>query len=260
MLVMNALKRYLDAIDRAQQGRPWLAVAIATWKKFGDDQAGNLAALIAYGAFASIFPLLLVFVTILNIVLKSNATLRQHLVNTALKQVPGISLSHVHSKGGSSLALVIGLVLTLYGARGVASAMQNALNSVWEVPRARRPGFPWATLRSFGLIAVIGPGMIATITLSTWSTSHLGGLFARIAVTAVSLILNVGLFWLGFRIATAKEVPTRDLRLSAILAAIAWQILQLVGGYFISHQLANNSAYGVFGIVLGLLAWFYLQA
>ena len=56
------------AVDRAQQHRPWLAVAVATWKKFSDDQAGNLAALIAYYAFASIFPLLLVAYSILDII------------------------------------------------------------------------------------------------------------------------------------------------------------------------------------------------
>jgi membrane protein len=262
---MNALKRYLDAADRAQQSRPWLAVAIATWKKFGDDQAGNLAALIAYYAFASIFPLLLVLVTALDLVLKNNEKLRNQLLDTALRQYPVIGdqlKPHAHGLSGTGLALVIGLVLTLFGARGVASAMQNALNSVWEVPMARRPGFPWAMLRSFGLIAVIGPGMIATITLSSIAggTGHLGGVLSRIAAIVVSLILNVGLFWLGFRIATAKEIPTRDLRLSAILAAVAWQILQLIGGYFVGHQLASNSAYGVFGVVLGLLAWFYLQA
>jgi membrane protein len=259
---MNALKRYLSAIDRAQQSRSWLAVAVATWKKFSDDQAGNLAALIAYYAFASIFPLLLVFVTILNKVLKNNAALRQRLLNTALQQVPGIHLSNVHGKGGSGFALVIGLLLTLYGARGVASAMQNAMNSVWEVPMARRPGFPWATLRSLGLIFVIGPGLIATITLSSIAggTGHLGGAFTKIAAAVVALILNVGLFWLGFRLATAREVSLRDLRLSAILAAVAWQILQLAAGVIIAHQRASTSQYGVFGVVLGLLAWFYLQA
>jgi membrane protein len=262
---MNALKRFLNAADRAQQGRPWLAVLVATYKKFGDDQAGNLAALIAYYAFASIFPLLLVLVTILELVLKNNEKLQHQLLDTALSQYPviGTQLQHnVHGLSKTGLALIIGLVLTFFGARGVANAMQNALNSVWEVPRARRPGFAPAMLRSFGLIAIIGPGMIATIALSSIAggAGNLGGVFARIAATAVSLILNVGLFWLGFRIATAKEVRTRDLRLSAISAAIAWQILQLAGGYFIGHQLKSNSAYGVFGIVLGLLAWFYLQA
>jgi membrane protein len=262
---MNALKRLLHAVDRAQQRRAWLAVPVATYKKFGDDQAGDLAALIAYYAFASIFPLLLVLVTVLELVLKNNQKLQHQLLDTALSQYPVIGPQLQHNVQGlnkTGLALVIGLVLTFFGARGVASAMQNALNSVWEVPMARRPGFPWAMLRSFGLIGVIGPGIIATIALSSFAggTGHLGGVYARIAATAVSLILNVGLFWLGFRIATAKEVRTRDLRFSAIAAAIAWQILQLVGGYFIGHQLKSNSAYGVFGIVLGLLAWFYLQA
>jgi membrane protein len=262
---MDKLKRLIHAVDRAQQTRSWLAVAVGTYKKFGDDQAGNLAALIAYYAFASIFPLLLVLVTVLDIVLKNDASLRNQVLHSALSQYPVIGTqltSNVSGLHKTGLALVIGLVLTFLGARGVANAMQNALNSVWEVPMSARPGFPWGILRSVGLILVIGPGIIATIVLSSVAggTGHLGGVFARIAATVVSLVLNIGLFWLGFRLATAKEVSFRDLRLSAILAAVAWQILQLVGGYFIGHQLASNSAYGAFAVVLGLLAWFYLQA
>ena len=99
-----------------------------------------------------------------------------------------------------------------------------------------------------------------TIALSgvAGGTGHLGGALAKVAAFAVSLVLNIVLFWLGFRIATSKEVSAREMRLSAILAAIAWQILQLIGGTIIGH--ATNSAYGVFGVVLGLLAWFYIQA
>ena len=262
---MDRVKRLIKAADQAQQARAWLAVPVATWKKFNDDQAGNLAALIAYYAFASIFPLLLVFVTVLDIVLKNNASLRDQLLHSALSQYPVIGpqlTSNVQGLHQTGLALAIGLILTFLGARGIANAMQNAVNSVWEVPMARRPGFPWAILRSLGLILVIGPGIIATIVLSSVAggTGHIGGLGDRIAAVAVSLVLNIGLFWVGFRLATAKEVAFRDLRLSAILAAVAWQILQLVGGYFIGHQLASNSAYGAFAVVLGLLAWFYLQA
>ena len=252
--------------DKLQQRSPVLSVAVATWKKFSDDQAGNLAALIAYFAFASIFPLLLVAVTILDLAVKDNASLRNQLLSSALSKYPVIgpqlenSVSHGLSQTG--LALVIGLLLTLYAARAVAAAMQNALNTVWAVPQFRRPKFPWSLLRSLGLIAVVGPGQIATITLSSVAggAGHLNGALARVAVTLASLVLNVGLFWLGFRLATAKEIATRDLRLSAILAAFTWQLLQLLGGYFLSHQVATKSAYGVFGVVLGLLAWFYLQA
>jgi membrane protein len=254
---------FIKSVDRAQRDRPWIAVAVATVKKFSDDRAGNLAALVAYYAFASIFPLLLVGVTVLGIIASKNPKVGNHLLH-ALHQYPviGTELSGTmkHGLDGTGLALVIGILFALYGARGIANAIQNALNSVWEVPLFRRPRFPKKLLRSLGLIGVIGPGQIITIALSTVAggSAHLGGVGGQIAAILVSLILNIGLYWLGFRIATAAEVATRDLRLSAILAAVAWQILQLAGGIFIKH--ASNSAYGTFGLVLGLLAWLFLQA
>ena len=69
---MNVIERRLRAADRFQQRYPVLAFPVAVWSKFNDDQAGNLAALISYYAFAALFPLLLVLVTVLNIVLKNN--------------------------------------------------------------------------------------------------------------------------------------------------------------------------------------------
>jgi membrane protein len=253
----------IKSVDRAQRDRPWIAVPVAALKKFSDDRAGNLAALVAYYAFASIFPLLLVAVTVLGIIASKNPRVGNHLLH-ALHQYPVIGQelkgTLTHGLDGTGLALVVGILFTLYGARGIANAIQNALNSVWAVPLFQRPRFPKKLLRSLGLLCVIGPGQIITIALSTVAggAAHLGGAGGQIAAILVSLILNIGLYWLGFRIATAAEVATRDLRLSAILAAIAWQILQLVGGVFIKH--ASNSAYGTFGIVLGLLTWLYVQA
>ena len=49
---MNAVGKLVKWVDHAQQDHRWLAFPIAVWKKFGDDQAGNLAALIAYYGFA----------------------------------------------------------------------------------------------------------------------------------------------------------------------------------------------------------------
>ncbi|HEY2550695.1 MAG TPA: YihY/virulence factor BrkB family protein [Streptosporangiaceae bacterium] len=258
-------RRLLSAADQFQQRHNALAFGVATWKKFGDDQAGNLAALIAYYAFVSIFPLLLVLVTVLDLTLHGNPDLRDRLVNSALSQYPVIGRQlHVHSLNETGLALAIGLVGTFLGARGVAGALQNALNSAWEVPQADRPGFPWSLLRSLGLILVVGPGEIATIALSglAGGTGHvLTGVGARIAAVVISLVLNALLFWLAFRLGTARQVRTRDMLVGAVIAAVAWQLLQLLGGYIVAHQLARNSAlYGTFAIVLGLIAWLYLQA
>jgi hypothetical protein len=167
-----------------------------------------------------------------------------------------------HGLNQAGLALVIGILLTLYASLGVANAIQNAMTTAWAVPRYQRPGFPKNKLRSLGLIAVIGPGEILTIALSTVASTagHLfGGAGGRAAAIVISLLLNIGLFWLAFRIATPKEIPGRDMRLGAILAAVAWQILQLALSSSLVH-LHSNSAYGTFGTVLAILTWFYLQA
>ena len=75
---MNRIEKAVRTADELQQRHAWLAVPVAVWKKFGDDQAGNLAALIAYYSFVAIFPLLLVLVTVLDLVLKNDPGL-QHL-------------------------------------------------------------------------------------------------------------------------------------------------------------------------------------
>ena len=261
---MAGLSSKADALQRRHHA---LAFPVAVWRKFSDDNAGNLAALVAYYAFLSTFPLLLVLVTILGMVLSGSPRLQQDVLNSALTEFPVIGTqlrANVHSLGRSGVGLAIGLILTLYGARGVANAMQNAMNDIWGIPRRERPGFPASLLRSFALIAVIGLGVVVTTVLSgigSWSGHTFLGPWGRFLVIAVSLVLNIGLFWVGLRLATATRVGWRELRLGAILSAVVWQVLQFVGGYVVAHSLRNASAlYGTFGLVLGLLAWFHLQA
>jgi membrane protein len=264
---MNRIEKTARTADRLQQRIPWLAFPVAVWKKFGDDRAGNLAALVAYYGFASIFLLLLVLVTLLDITMKNHPGVKASLEHSALAQYPVIGpeiLSNVHSLSGRGLPLAVGLISTFLGALGVANAMQNALNEVWSVPLASRPGFPWSRIRSFGLIATVGGGLIITSTISGLAagTGHvLTGTGAHLAALTLSLIVNVGVFLLSFRLATAKCIPWRDLRLGAAIAAVVWQILLTFGTYIVSHQLHQSSTlYGTFGVVLGLIAWLYLQA
>ncbi len=262
---MNRAEKVAHTVDRIQQGRPWLAFPVAVWKKFGDDQAGNLAALLAYYAFASLFPLLLVFLTVLDIALHNYTALRNDVINSTFSQFPGIGkelVGNVGSPHETGPALAIGLILTFLGARGVAGAAQNALNTVWAVPFSRRPGFPWNQLRSIALIVVVGLGEIITSLLSGLASGALPGqALARGGAIVISLLLNIGLFWLGFRLATAREITAAELFPGALFSAVIWQVLQLAGGYIIRHQIAHSSAtYGVFAIVLGLLAWLFLQA
>jgi YihY family inner membrane protein len=262
---MNMVEKAFRAVDARQQRQAWLAFPVAVWKKFGDDQAGNLAALIAYSALVAIFPLLLVLVTVLDTVLKDHPGLKQTVLN-AVDKYPAIGLldTSIGRLNQTGIALAVGLVGTFIGTLGVANSLQNALNSVWEIPFARRPGFPWSWLRSITLIVVVGTGLIATTILSGLAAGAgrvLPGAGPSVLALVVSLVLNFGLFWLAFRLGTAKDITWRQLWLGAAISAVIWQILQAFGGYFLSHQIAHASPlYGTFAVVLGLIAWLYLQA
>jgi len=264
---MIGIDKPLRAADRFQRRRTVLAFPVAVWAKFNEDQAGNLAALISYYAFAAIFPLLLILVTVLNIVLRNNQRLQRQLINSALAQYPVIGhqiKANLGSIPGTGLPLIIGIVFLLLGARGVAGAMQNAMCAVWGIPKERRPGFPLSFAWSLALVFGIGIGFVATTFLSglAGGAGHvLTGAGAYVATVAISLLLNLGMFWLGFRLATFFQVRWRDLRVGAAIAAVCWQVLQVAGGYVVSHQLHRASElYGTFGIVLGLLAWLFLQS
>jgi uncharacterized BrkB/YihY/UPF0761 family membrane protein len=160
--------------------------------------------------------------------------------------------------------VVVGLIGSLLGARGLANAAQNVLNRLWAVPYNRRPGFPWSWLRSYGFIAVVGIGMAATSIMADLGVGVGSGplsIGVRIAALLVAVFIGTLTYWLALRLAIAGQVPGRDLWGGAVLGAVGWQILQGVGGYYITHQLRHaSSLYGAFGLVLGLVAWLYLQA
>ena len=257
---MKELQRRLDDF---QQRHAWLAFPVAVAKKFGEDRGGQLAALVAYFAFFGIFPLLLVLVTVLGLVLKNNPDLQHRIVNSALAQFPIIGDQLKAGKlNRTGVGLIVGLVGTFIGARGMAAAMQDAANAVWGVPYAHRPKFPMNLLRNLGLLIVVGGGLVGTTVLTGYATSLAGhGLVSRVIGIVVTTVLNVGVFFLSFRLATAKSVESRSLAPGAVLAAIGWQVLQLLGNYLVQRQIAHASAvYGFFAIVIGLLTWLYLAA
>jgi membrane protein len=262
--IMRWVKTVLAAVDRYQQSHAWLGFPLAVVKKFNDDNAGNLAAVMAWNAMAAIFPLLLVLVTVLGIALHGDPHLQKTILNSALAEFPVIGTSlhqNINSLNKVGFALVIGIIGSFLGARGVASAAQTAFNSVWEIPYERRPGFPMNALRSVAIVVVLGVGIIVTTTLAGFGggTGTVGA-GVRIGAIAVALVLNALVFLLAYRLAVAAEVSWRDLRLGAILTAVVWQILQTVGSYIVAHDVKNMTAiYGTFALVLGLMSWLYLQ-
>ncbi len=253
-------KRPLRAFDAYQQRHPSLAVPVAVVKKFGDDEAGDCAGLIAYRAFFSLFPLLLLLTTILGYVLAGNPDLRREAVDSTLAQLPVIGGQiEVSSLQGSGLALAIGIAGSLWAGFGVVLAAESSLDRVWAVPRRDRPGFLASRLRALALLAVLGSLTI----VSTIASGLVGGGAGYLgpAGIAISISLNLLVFGAVFRLLGTRTVRLRDLLPGTALAALLWTALQMLGGYFVSHQIRNATpTYGTFALVLGLLVWVQLGA
>jgi len=257
------VKAVIRKVDGFLQRHPATAFPVAVFKKFGEDEAGNLAALIAYYGFFSLFPLLLVFVTILGLVLRGNPDLQRSIVDSALANFPviGTQISrNVRALAGSGLALGIGIALTLWSGLRVAKAMQSAMNTVWNVPYKRRPNFLVSTLRAVALLAVLGVLTLVSATAGGVGAGSSNWLLGILGI-AISLVLNFALFMLAFRILTAADLSWADVWPGAAVGAVAWTALQAVGGFYVAHQLQGASeVYGTFALVIGLLAWIFLGA
>jgi membrane protein len=250
----------MHALDHRQQQSRRLGFIAAVLKKFADDQAGQLAALIAYYAFVSLFPLLLVLVTVLGFVLQGDPDEQQKILDGALGQFPLVSDQlKLHSLTGSGVALAIGVVGSLLA--GITGATQNAFNRIWSVPFKNRPNFVFAHLRGLAMLAILGTLSVVSTTVAGFVGSSSHGAVAVVAGIVVAFALNVALFMTAFKLLTAVDVGWRDLLPGVIFAAVCWQLLQHLGGFYIDHELKRTGPlYGVFALVLGLLAWLYLGA
>ena len=251
-------------IDAYQRRHRWLAFPVAVQKKFGEDEGGNLCAMLTYYGFLSLFPLLLVFFTVLGFVLDGNPQLQQDLRTSALANIPIIGdqiAKNVTSVQGSGIALVVGLLGSLWGGLGIANAAQDAMNRVWGVARTTRPGFVPRVLRDLALIGTIGVAIVATTVLGAAAGYVSGNIGWRVLATVLAIAMDTAVFLFAFRLLTARDLPWRELLPGALLAAVAWEILHLVAGTYASHVLKGMSqTYGMFAIVLGALGWIFLQA
>ncbi len=258
---MNIHKR-LQAIDAFQQRRRRLAFVVAVIKRFSDDRGGQLAALIAYYAFVSLFPLLLVFVTVLGIVLQGDPTLKQSILKSTQGQFPIVGDQlRLHSLPASGVALAIGLVGSLLGGLAVTNATQDAFNRIWQVPARRRLGFIATRLRGLRLLALFGLLNILSTTAAGFVGSNSGGTLEFFGGVVAALLFNLALFGGAFALLTNARVDWRELAPGVLLAAVVWQILQHVGGFYVEHVIKRAGPLSAtFGLVLGLLAWLYLGA
>lgn len=248
--------------DRFQQRHAVIAFPWAVVQKFGNDQAGGKAALMAYYGLFALFPLLLLLATILGFALSGHPALRNQLIDSALGNFPVIGdqlRSEVHPLEGNTTALVIGIVGTLYGSLGIGMASQNAMNTVWNIPYVRWPNFWTRYLRTFGVIGLLGLAVASSTALTAFATAVADGVASSVLAVAASCLVNLGIFLLAFMVLTAEPLRAREVAVGAITATVFWEALQLIGTWYVTSGLRTASpTYGFFAVVITLLSWLYL--
>jgi YihY family inner membrane protein len=239
-----------------------LAFPWAVAQKFGNDQAGGKAALMAYYGLFALFPLLLLLATVLGFVLSGNPALREQLIDSTLGNFPVIGAelrSQVHPLEGNATALVIGIAGTIYGSLGIGFAAQNAMNTVWNIPYVHWPPVWTRYARTFGVIGLLGLASVSSTALTAFATAVAHGETAPALAVTASFLMNLGLFLLGFKVLTAEPLRVREVAIGAITATVFWEALQLIGTWFVTRGLRTASpTYGIFAVVITLLSWLYL--
>lgn len=254
--------RVVGRADEFQQARPAVSVPVAVWKKFSEDEAGKLASLIAYYAFISIFPLLIVLATVVSRVLVGQPELADQIVNTAAGSFLSIGSSgSVRPLDVSGVALGIGVAVALWSGLAVAHNMQDAMNTVYEVPKTERPGFVPRIVRSVTLLVIVGVGLPLTTVIQGLAGQWVTGAVWTIAGLLLALVLNTGLIAAAFRRATFASTTWREVLPGAAIAAVAWSVMQALATTLLTNRVEGAQAqYGQFALVIGLLFWFFTLA
>jgi membrane protein len=257
------MRGILTRLDRWQRRHALGGFPVAVFKKFAEDRASSLAALVAYYAFFSLFPLLLAFVSILGFVLENNPELRQDVVDSALARIPVIGSQlrgELKPLTGSGMALAVGLVGALWAGLGVTVALGRAFAEIWDVPRVEQPNGFKARARGFVVLVILGVVLIAsTVVTGLAIGGGIGPAAQRGAAIVAALASNAVIFLTVFALLTPERQGIGELLPGVALAAVGALVLQSVGGFYVDRTVTDASAiYGTFALVIGLLSWFFL--
>lgn len=258
------MDRILDAIDRFQRTHRAIGFPYAVFKQYSEEHGGYKSALVTYYGFLSLFPLLIVFTSLTQLVLKDNDALRARVSDSVTAYFPllGSQLEQaMHSPRQTGVALAVSLLISVFAARGGASALQHTLSDMWHIPEFKNPGFFQHMARSFGIIVGGGLGLLTTTFLAGYLALLGRSAAVHVGVFVVSVLLLWATFIWVFRLAIATNKSIQDVALGALIAAVGIQVVQTLGTILLAHQLDNlDNAYGTFAAVLGILYWIYLQA
>jgi len=255
----------LERVDGWQQRRRGVAFPVAVLVRYREDRGRQYGALLSYYGFVSLFPLLLVLVTVLGIVLDDDPDLRNRILDSVYSRIPvlGAQLREsATSLNSSGFVLIIGLLVALWSGLAVVKNAEEVLNLQWGVPRFRQPGFVATQVRAIGALAVVGLGLVLASS-ATSVAAYLPDLpwAGRLLGAMIAIVVNVAVLTVLFRVLVRSDVGWRAYSAGGVAGGVALWILQLVGATYISRVIIGASdVYGTFAAMFGLLVWIALVA
>lgn len=234
----------------------WVGLARRVWSEVRAREVTFLAASIAYYAFVSVLPLLILSFTVAAAVggasLEAGVTalVRQSLLPVS-EGVVDDALTDTDGRGGVTL---VGLALLVWSALKLFRGMDVAFARIYGTP----PG---------GLVDQVGDGLVALVgvgvgTLSVLVLVGLLGFVPRpllaVAAPAVLGALLVAAFLPMYYVFPDADVSVREALPGAVFAAVGWTVLGTAFGAYARYAAGRFAVYGVLGGILLLVTWFYL--
>ncbi len=224
-----------------------------------------MAAAIAYFGFLSLFPILLLALSVVGFLLAGEPDMQAQATEALTNAVPGLGpaigeniASLVNSRAATG---IVGLLGLLFAGLRVVDSATVATSRIFRVKDDAN--FLKQKLRSFA--ALVGLGLLSLLGAAAGAIVgvNLSGLVAflvGLAGTALSLLLDTVLFLVAYRVLTAKlGPPWRELWPGALLAGAGWTALKIFGSTYVASQVANaRGVYGSLASVIAVMIYFYL--
>jgi len=253
--------RLLAWADDLQRRNRWLGFPYAVVKKYFDDAGPRQAALITYYGFLSIFPLLLVAVSVLSKVLTQNVALREKWIDAvvppALQQTVDDAVTAMPSSG---VALAVGLIGLLFAGTGVVLSAYYILNHLAGVPMRSRFGFVQRYLRVFLMVGVVLAGGLAVgaMNVVAGALPDISGLQQAAATIGTAVVVFVVLA-VAVRLLVARPVRVRASWPAALLGGVTVAAVLAIGTRLLGVLVTRSGpVYGSFATVVGAFTLFYL--
>ncbi len=248
-----------------------------TFSDWDDDRAMSLAASFAFYTLLSLAPLLVIAVSGAALFYGQEAARGEiaaqlaSVVGTEPARAIEAILASAQASDSGVLGTLLGVVVLFFGASGMFTELQSALNAVWNVQT--RPGRGVRGLvrdRLFAFLMVIASAVVLFASLLLSAALSAVGTFVgdtlpggatlwQVASTLVSFVLTVGLFTAIFKVLPDAKVPSRDALTGAVVAAILFTLGKWVLGVYLGKA-SFGSAYGAAGSFVALVVWIYYSA